>query len=434
MLFVKRKAKVVQFQPEMKFPDSSDKISTPYDHLSERLAYMGFSKNHLTILQELSPAITPLLDDLLNKVLDQLFEVPALAGIVKASSNRDRLRAVFIRYFESLLSGRLDEEFFEMRKRIGRTHNGAGLPVEWFISTYSAINTLLIPQLVSHLQTMPDRLSEALLAVTHVTNLDSQLVVENYINSRITELNELNEYNRMLQTELTGISQEVAASVQQTEASMAVTTGKAEQILKETEQTEKSSKNLLNLTDLNETQMTELIAAFEKVANDVKHSLEGISLLKDISGSITEMTKGIEAIADQTNLLALNASIEAARAGEGGKGFAVVATEVRKLAESSKELSSRINALIGQSNKQVSNLDSRMSSMSQSAQDSQSKVQHVKGGLITVKMEMEQYIHMFQRNKADLDSIVQSIKEINLTTEALAHLSNTLLEKAEAGR
>ncbi|MGM0846178.1 MAG: protoglobin domain-containing protein [Bacillota bacterium] len=434
MLFVKRKEKVIQFQPAMKFPDSSDKISTPYPHLSTRLEYMGFSSSHLQVLQELNPTIKPLLDELLNKVLDQLFEVPELVEIVKSSSTRDRLRAVFVRYFESLLSGKLDEEYFEMRKRIGMTHNGAGLPVEWFISTYSAINTLLIPQLVAHLQTAPEKLSEAILALTHVTNLDSQLVVENYINSRINELNELNEYNRILQTELTGISQEVAASVQQTEASMAETTGKAEQILKETEQTEKSSKNLLGLTDLNETQMNEMIDAFAKVANDVKNSLEGISLLKGISDSITEMTKGIEAIADQTNLLALNASIEAARAGEGGKGFAVVATEVRKLAENSKEMSGRINALIGQSNKQVNDLDKRMSSMSHSAQNSQSKIQHVKGGLITVKMEMEQYIQMFQRNKTDLDSIVHSIKEINLTTEALSLLSNTLLEKAEAGR
>ncbi|TLX76615.1 HAMP domain-containing protein [Labilibacter sediminis] len=53
--------------------------------------------------------------------------------------------------------------------------------------------------------------------------------------------------------------------------------------------------------------------------------------------SISERVRIIEEIAMQTNILALNAAVEAARAGEEGRGFAVVATEVRKLAERSRE-------------------------------------------------------------------------------------------------
>ncbi|XZN96622.1 MAG: methyl-accepting chemotaxis protein [Microcoleus sp.] len=71
-----------------------------------------------------------------------------------------------------------------------------------------------------------------------------------------------------------------------------------------------------------------------------------ILLLSEQTSRIGNISSLVSDLANQTNMLAINAAIEAWRAGESGKGFAVVATEIRQLADLSKESASKINALV----------------------------------------------------------------------------------------
>ncbi|MBE6024961.1 MAG: methyl-accepting chemotaxis protein [Cellulosilyticum sp.] len=102
--------------------------------------------------------------------------------------------------------------------------------------------------------------------------------------------------------------------------------------------------------------MRERAVNLEKVARDnekstskiISDSTINLEIAVENSKSIkkiTKLTEDILNISEQTNLLALNASIEAARTGDAGRGFAVVANEIRKLADSSKEIANNIQCI-----------------------------------------------------------------------------------------
>jgi len=85
----------------------------------------------------------------------------------------------------------------------------------------------------------------------------------------------------------------------------------------------------------------------------VNEAVGAMDQIAKSSAEITNIIGVIDSIAFQTNLLALNAGVEAARAGETGKGFAVVASEVRALAQRCTQAADEVKQLISASGRHV---------------------------------------------------------------------------------
>ncbi len=90
------------------------------------------------------------------------------------------------------------------------------------------------------------------------------------------------------------------------------------------------------------------ITTMQNLKHKVQIIAELIIELTDYIKQIGSTVNIVENISEQTNMLALNAAVEAARAGEYGKGFAVVAGEIRKLADESKQATTKITTLVAE--------------------------------------------------------------------------------------
>jgi methyl-accepting chemotaxis protein len=90
------------------------------------------------------------------------------------------------------------------------------------------------------------------------------------------------------------------------------------------------------------------IESMRVIREQVSEIAERILQLNDQTSQIGSIIATVNEISAQSKLLALNAAIEAARAGEHGKGFGVVATEIRSLAEQSKEATGQVREILSE--------------------------------------------------------------------------------------
>lgn len=169
----------------------------------------------------------------------------------------------------------------------------------------------------------------------------------------------------------------------------------------------------------------------EELSSKIKTSNEKGAIARITLQNIVKRISIVNDIARQTNLLALNAAVEASRAGDQGKGFSVIATEIRKLAERSKEAAMEINKLSADGINTSAEARKLMNELAPEIQESISMMEEVvaasaeqKSGAEQINSAIEILNQVTQEYAASAEELSASAEELNNQSESLTNLTH----------
>ncbi len=222
-----------------------------------------------------------------------------------------------------------------------------------------------------------------------------------------------------------GVHSVAAAAAQVAKTAQSQAAGTSEQTAS-VEQTTASLTQMnasIRSTSASAAEMKDMAVGGAKTAAD---SGAAVRDTRDAMRSISERTAIIDEIAYQTHMLALNAAIEASRAGEYGRGFAVVATEIRRLAERSRDAAAEIGALASRSVGLAERSGTLLEKLVPAIHKTADLVQVVAGASQEQALGVEQVSDSMGRVESVTQQNSASAEQLASTAEELAAQSDSL--------
>lgn len=163
--------------------------------------------------------------------------------------------------------------------------------------------------------------------------------------------------------------------------------------------------------------VTSTVDGMGEIRETIHETEKRIKRLGERSQEISSIVDIINNIAERTHVLALNASMQAAAAGDAGRGFSVVADEVQRLAESSRNATSQISALV--KNIQVETNDT-IATMDKTI-----------GQVVEGSRLAERAGEQMKETQNTTANLVQVVEQIAMASRQQAQISNELRERAK---
>ncbi len=238
--------------------------------------------------------------------------------------------------------------------------------------------------------------------------IDNELKEFQKISSRVLQLS---EKHRQITQNYMDMLENVVQSVKSFKNNSIRSKEKTQMICSKVQETyDFSGKELKSINDN--------IVSMQNLKQKIQIIAELIIELTDYVKQIGSTVSIVENISEQTNMLALNAAVEAARAGEYGKGFAVVAGEIRKLADESRQATTKITTLVAE-------IEQTTSSTIVATEDGAKEVESDVRNVDEINNNFSLLVNNIKNLSEELEEIhTSSIDQQTITNEVLEVIEN----------
>jgi methyl-accepting chemotaxis protein len=229
---------------------------------------------------------------------------------------------------------------------------------------------------------------------------------------------------------------EQAAAIQQTTTTMEEVTQSGAQISERAKQVAASAEATSAASHAGLQAVENTNRTMEAIREQAEAVAENVVSLSERTQAIGEIISTVNDLAEQSHLLALNAAIEAAAAGEHGRSFAVIASEVKNLADQSREATVQVRSILGDIQKGINSsvmlteeAVKRVESGKQQADVADRTIRDMTENIQQSVQAFQQIVAGANQQQIGFTQVMQAVRDIGQASQQTAS-STQQLEKA----
>ncbi len=229
---------------------------------------------------------------------------------------------------------------------------------------------------------------------------------------------------------------EQAAAIQQTTTTMEEVTQSGVQISDRAKQVAASAEATSVASQAGLQAVENTTRTMETIREQAEAVAENVVSLSEKTQAIGEIISTVNDIAEQSHLLALNAAIEAAAAGEHGRSFSVIASEVKNLADQSREATVQVRSILGDIQKGINTsvmlteeAVKRVDSGKQQADVADRTIREMSVNIQQSVQAFQQIVAGANQQQIGFTQVMQAVRDIGQASQQTAS-STRQLEKA----
>jgi methyl-accepting chemotaxis protein len=229
---------------------------------------------------------------------------------------------------------------------------------------------------------------------------------------------------------------EAAAAIQQTTTTMEEVTQSGVQMAERAKQVTASAESSSAASRTGLLAVENTTRTMETIREQAEAVAENVVSLSEKTQAIGEIISTVNDIAEQSHLLALNAAIEAAAAGEHGRSFSVIASEVKNLADQSREATVQVRSILGDIQKGINSsvmlteeAVKRVESGKQQADVADRTIREMSESIQLSVQAFQQIVAGSNQQQIGFAQVMQAVRNIGQASQQTAD-STRQLEKA----